>query len=61
MNVDCNRDPVGRDVMQWNWMMDFCKSHDNPPAQKWAWDKAKQAYEKVYNAELTGRGPKKDE
>jgi hypothetical protein len=31
---------------KWNWMMDWCKSNGFPPAQSWAWDKAKREFEK---------------
>jgi hypothetical protein len=34
---------------RWIWMMDWCKSKGYPPAQDWAWDKAKEAY-KQYEA-----------
>jgi hypothetical protein len=30
---------------KFKWMMDYCKSKEMPPAQAWAWDKAKIAYE----------------
>ena len=29
---------------KWQWMMDYCKKNKIPPAQKWAWDKAEEAY-----------------
>lgn len=29
---------------KWFWMMRFCKRKRIPPAQKWAWDMAKDAY-----------------
>jgi hypothetical protein len=29
---------------KWFWMMDYCKSNEIPPAQSWAWDKAKEQY-----------------
>ena len=29
---------------KWFWMMDYCKKHNIPPAQKWAWDISKIAY-----------------
>ena len=32
------------DTSQWFWMMDYCKKHSIPPAQSWAWEKARQAY-----------------
>lgn len=28
-------------------MMDYCKGKHIPPGQKWAWDKAKNAYNKA--------------
>ena len=28
---------------EWAWKMDYCKKHELPPAQSWAWNKAKQA------------------
>lgn len=31
---------------KWFWMMDYCKSKEIPPAQKWAWDEAEKAYKK---------------
>lgn len=30
---------------QWLWMVNYCKDNDLPPAQSWAWERAKQAYE----------------
>ena len=32
---------------KWIWMMDYCKKHTMPPAQKWAWNIAEKAYVKV--------------
>ena len=29
---------------KWSWMMDYCKKNHLPPAQEWAWEKAKVAY-----------------
>ena len=29
----------------WIWCMEYCKQHQSPPAQQWAWDQAKQALE----------------
>jgi len=29
---------------QWLWMMNWCKENYIPPAQKWAWDRAKEAW-----------------
>jgi len=29
---------------EWIWMMDYCKKQGLPPAQKWAWDQAKRAF-----------------
>ena len=29
---------------KWSWMMDYCKRKQIPPAQKWAWDKAENAF-----------------
>jgi len=34
------------DEKQWFWMMEYCKKNHMPPAQSWAWEKAKQAYNK---------------
>ena len=31
-------------MTKWQWKMDFCKTNSLPPAQKWAWDKADEAY-----------------
>lgn len=31
----------------WVWMMDYCHRNRLPPAQKWAWDKAKKAYQEA--------------
>lgn len=33
---------------KWAWMMDYCKKQGIPAAQNWAWEKAKEAYEKEY-------------
>lgn len=33
---------------KWHWKMDYCKEHRLPPAQKWAWDRAEEAYIKEY-------------
>ena len=35
---------------KWQWMMDYCKANNLPPAQKWAWDKAEEAYKEVNDA-----------
>jgi len=32
---------------QWFWMMEYCKKQCIPPAQSWAWEMAKQAYDKM--------------
>jgi len=37
---------------KWSWMMDYCKSQRIPPAQSWAWDKAKDAYVKNFPQSL---------
>ena len=29
---------------KWFWMMNYCKVNGLPPAQEWAWDKARLAY-----------------
>jgi len=34
-------------LSKWAWMMDYCKKQRIPPAQTWAWDEAKAAYESV--------------
>ena len=31
---------------KWFWMMDYCKIHRLPPAQSWAWNKAKEEWVK---------------
>ena len=31
---------------KWGWMMDWCKKNGFPPAQLWAWEMAKKAWEK---------------
>ncbi len=31
-------------MSEWQWEMDYCKKNGIPPAQKWAWDKAKMAF-----------------
>ena len=36
---------------KWFWMMDWCKQNGLPPAQLWAWEKAKQAYKKLQEKE----------
>lgn len=30
--------------MKWMWMMNYCKEHELPPAQSWAWERAEKAY-----------------
>jgi len=30
---------------KWFWMMDYCKSAQIPPAQEWAWSRARRAWE----------------
>lgn len=37
---------------KWFWMMDYCKDNNLPPAQKWAWDKAKEAYNILHDKEV---------
>ena len=32
---------------EWKWMMDYCKQNKIPPAQKWAWDRAKLKYKEL--------------
>ena len=32
-------------MTKWQWMMDYCEKNRMPPAQKWAWDKAEEAYD----------------
>ena len=32
---------------QWAWAMDYCKRYGIPPAQKWAWDQAKNAFKTI--------------
>ena len=34
------------DTKKWFWMMHWCKSNGYPPAHKWAWDRANDAYNK---------------
>ena len=29
---------------KWFWMVDYCKRKEIPPAQKWAWDEAENAF-----------------
>ena len=29
---------------KWSWMMNYCKERLWPPAQKWAWDRADEAW-----------------
>jgi hypothetical protein len=33
-----------RSADKWTWMMRYCKRHELPPAQEWAWSKAEKAY-----------------
>jgi len=35
---------------QWNWMMGYCAKNKIPPAQKWAWDRAKMEYQKMLDS-----------
>lgn len=28
----------------WFWIADYCLKHRLPPAQSWAWERAKKAY-----------------
>lgn len=32
---------------QWMWMMNYCQKQRIPPAQTWAWEEAKKAYEEM--------------
>jgi hypothetical protein len=32
---------------KWFFMMDYCKKHQLPPAQSWAWQLAEEAYYKT--------------
>ena len=32
---------------KWLWKMDWCKKEHLPPAQKWVWDKAEEAYKNI--------------
>jgi len=47
---------VERRVRRWEWMMTYCKNKRIPPAQKWAWDMAEDAYKEflktTHNSEL---------
>lgn len=53
MNKEANGcAPVEWDVRQWNWMMDLCLSRRMPPAQQWAWNIAREEYDKAHNAKL---------
>jgi hypothetical protein len=38
-------------MTKWHWMMEYCKKNGYPPAQKWAWDKAEEAYKKEMNGQ----------
>jgi len=29
---------------KWVWLMDYCKTHQLPPAQRWAWEKAEKEF-----------------
>lgn len=29
---------------KWFWMMNYCKTKQIPPAQKWAWNEARNEY-----------------
>lgn len=37
---------------QWLWMMNYCQKQRIPPAQAWAWEQAKKAYEEMMKAEV---------
>lgn len=34
---------------KWFWMMEYRHKRNMPPAQKWVWNEAKEAYEKEFN------------
>jgi len=33
-------------MAKWFWMMEYCRKNQFPPAQHWAWEKARVAYER---------------
>jgi hypothetical protein len=42
-----NQNPIlkqKKTTEKWMWKMDFCKKNQLAPAQKWAWDKAENAF-----------------
>lgn len=42
---------------KWIWKMDYCREQRIPPAQKWAWDKAEEAYiKKLTHSHNLSRG-----
>jgi hypothetical protein len=46
---------------QWLWMMNYCKDNRLPPAQSWAWKRAKEAYikeDKMKKQRKSGSKPK---
>jgi hypothetical protein len=37
---------------KWVWMMNYCKLHKIPPAEKWAWEKAEQAFIEAHGNQI---------
>jgi hypothetical protein len=31
----------------WHWKMDYCKKNGLPPSERWAWQRADEAYFKI--------------
>jgi hypothetical protein len=44
MRQQTENKPTTFNVKQWEFMMQYCKDNDIPPAQSWAWRKASEAY-----------------
>jgi hypothetical protein len=48
-------------ISKWQWMMDYCKSNFLPPAQAWAWEEARKAYEEFINSKVQNKSEDKNE